>query len=129
MGWARWLFLGDLGQQLDLSDRAAEISRLEERLRSARNRDAAISEELQRLTVESKELKLYVATIFRVLLDKRLVSPQELEKALREIDLADGVEDGQLKSTVSIQNGYFRLAPDSAKDLEALLADGGAAAA
>ena len=39
------------------------------------------------------------------------------------------VEDGQLKSTVSIQNGYFRLAPDSAKDLEALLADGGAAAA
>lgn len=100
MGWARWLFLGDLGQQLDLSDRAAEISRLEERLRSARNRDAAISEELQRLTVESKELKLYVATIFRVLLDKRLVSPQELEKALREIDLADGVEDGQLKGPV-----------------------------
>lgn len=100
MGWARWLFLGDLGQQLDLSDRAAEISRLEERLRSARNRDAAISEELQRLTVESKELKLYVATIFRVLLDKRLVSPQELEEALREIDLADGVEDGQLKGPV-----------------------------
>ena len=100
MGWARWLFLGDLGQQLDLSDRAAEISRLEERLRSARNRDAAISEELQRLTVENNELKLYVATIFRVLLDKRLVSPQELEMALREIDLADGVEDGQLKGPV-----------------------------
>ena len=69
-------------------------------MRSARNRDAAISEELQRLTVENNELKLYVATIFRVLLDKRLVSPQELEKALREIDLADGVEDGQLKGPV-----------------------------
>jgi hypothetical protein len=39
------------------------------------------------------------------------------------------VEDGQLKSTVSIQNGYFRLTPESAKDMETLLADGGAAAA
>jgi hypothetical protein len=92
--------LGDLGQQLDLSDRAAEISRLEERLRSARNRDAAVNEEIQRLTVENNELKLYVATIFRVLLDKRLASPQELEAALRQVDLADGVEDGQLKGPV-----------------------------
>ena len=39
------------------------------------------------------------------------------------------VEDGKLKSTVSIQNGYFRLAPHSADDLEGLLVDGGVAAA
>jgi hypothetical protein len=39
------------------------------------------------------------------------------------------VEDGKLRSTVSIQNGYFRLAPDSANDLESLLADDGVAAA
>lgn len=39
------------------------------------------------------------------------------------------VEDGKLTSTVSIQNGYFRLAPDSANDLESLLADGSDAAA
>jgi hypothetical protein len=39
------------------------------------------------------------------------------------------VEDGKLKSTVSIQNGYFRLTPDSATDMESLLADGAEAAA
>jgi len=34
----------------------------------------------------------------------------------------------ELKSTVSIQNGYFRLTPDSANDLASLLADGAEAA-
>jgi len=95
MGWGRWLLLGDLGQQLDLNDRAAQIQRLEERLRTARNRDAAVTDELRRLTTENGQIKLYLATIFRLLLEKNLVDRRELEEVIQAVDLEDGTADGQ----------------------------------
>ncbi len=95
MGWGRWLLLGDLGQQLDLSDRAAQIQQLEERLRTARNRDAAITDELRRLTAENGQIKLYLAAAFRLLLDKNLVERRELEEVIQAIDLEDGAADGR----------------------------------
>ncbi|MEX2111850.1 MAG: hypothetical protein WD845_01610 [Pirellulales bacterium] len=95
MGWGRWLLLGDLGQQLDLHDREAQIAQLEERMRTGRNRDAAITEEVRRLTLENNELKLYLAATFRLLLEKKLIDRQELESVVRDIDLADGAADGR----------------------------------
>lgn len=97
MGWGRYFLLGDLGQQLDLNERADEIARLESRLQATRSRDSAVADELRRLTVENGQLKLYVAAIYRLLLDKRLVTTEELESVVSAIDREDGTEDGQLK--------------------------------
>ncbi|MGD9720089.1 MAG: hypothetical protein AB7O59_02605 [Pirellulales bacterium] len=95
MGWAGWIF--EEGAKPSLPDRAEQLALLEERLRAARNRDAAVTEELHRLTAENNELKLYVTAIFRLLLDKRLVHTDELDRVIRQIDLEDGVEDHQLR--------------------------------
>jgi hypothetical protein len=95
MGWGRWMLLGDAGQQLDLSDQHVRIQQLEERLRTARNRDAAITDELRRLTVENGQIKLYLAAVFRLLLEKNLVDRRELEEVIQAIDQEDGAVDGR----------------------------------
>jgi len=100
MSWVRWLLHDDPEKRPDLRDRKAQIAQLEQRMRTARNRDTAIVDELRRLTVENNELKLYVAAIFRLLLDKRYIMPCELDEVIREIDLEDGVVDGQLTRPV-----------------------------
>ncbi len=97
MGWGRYFLLGDFGQQLDLNERAEEIARLEQRLQATRSRDSAVADELRRLTLENGQLKLYVASIYRLLVDKRLVTKEELEAVISAIDRQDGEEDGQLK--------------------------------
>ncbi len=100
MGWGRWLMLGELGQKFDLHDRGAQILQLEERLRTARNRDAAITDEVRRLTLENNELKLYLAATFRLLLEKKLIDRLELESVVRDIDLADGLADGRHSGSI-----------------------------
>lgn len=97
MGWARWLFLGDLGQQLDLADRETEIRRLQFHLKQTVDNHRSAAEELERLAAENGELKLYVAAILRVLLDKQVITRPELAALIKVVDREDGVEDGQRK--------------------------------
>jgi hypothetical protein len=58
-------------------------------------KQVTVTDELRRLTVENNELKLYIATIFRLLLDKDIVTLAELEALASAIDREDGVEDGR----------------------------------
>jgi len=97
MGWARWLFLGDLGQQLDLADRETEIRRLQFHLKQTTDNHMSAAQELERLAAENGELKLYVASILRVLLDKQVITQPELAALIKVVDREDGVEDGQRK--------------------------------
>lgn len=95
MGWGHWLLLDDVGHQHDLAETIAEIDILRQRLHKAAMKQVTVTDELRRLTVENNELKLYIATIFRLLLDKDIVTLAELEALVSAIDREDGVEDGR----------------------------------
>lgn len=92
MGWGRMLLLGDFGQQMDLEDQRRDIERLKRRLQ-AQPTYAVEPAELPRLTAEVNELKLYIATIFRALVSKNIVTHDELRELIEAVDLEDGKVD------------------------------------
>ncbi len=100
MGWGRWLLLDDVSRQHNLSETVGELKILQQRLNKTALGQASVTDELCRLTAENNQLKLYVATIFRLLLDKQLVSFEELETLVDTIDREDGVEDGGYRGEV-----------------------------
>jgi hypothetical protein len=91
MGLVRWLLLGDLRQQMDLRDHRREIEALRQRADSTSEIGNA---QIDRLTAETKELQLYIAVIFRLLIAKKLVSPSELHDLIEMVDAEDGKSDG-----------------------------------
>jgi hypothetical protein len=100
MGWGHWLLLDDVGHQHDLSETIAEIDSLQQRLNKTAMGQRSVAEELRRLTLENNELKLYVSALFRLLLDKQIVTLGELETLVSAIDREDGAEDGRRKGPV-----------------------------
>ena len=100
MGWGHWLLLDDVGRQHDVTETIGEIGIMQQRLNKTAANQASVTDELRRLTVENNELKLYVATVFRLLLDKELVTFDELTALVNAIDREDGVEDGRHRGPV-----------------------------
>jgi hypothetical protein len=100
MGWGHWLLLDDVGHQHNLAETIAEIDILEQRLNKTAVGQATVAEELRRLAVENNQLKLYITTLFRLLLDKGVVTLEELETLVTAIDREDGVEDGRRQGPV-----------------------------
>jgi hypothetical protein len=93
MGWGRYLLLGDLGQQMDLADHETEIENLKVQLRSKQVASSSVEERLETLQRESDELKLYLATIIRLLVAKKLATVDEIKTVVAAVDREDGVED------------------------------------
>ncbi len=92
MGWGRMLLFGNLGQQLDIEDQRRDIDRLKRQLES-KSAYSVEPADLQRLTAEINELKLYIATIFRTLVSKKIVTHDELRDLIEAVDLEDGKAD------------------------------------
>ena len=89
MGWLRTLFLGDIGNRLDIADTERDISRLRGSLRSKRRKDASQDAAIQRLEHENDQLKLCVGSLVRLLVAKGHVSEQEL------VAIVDGIDDDE----------------------------------
>jgi hypothetical protein len=95
MGWGRYFLLGDLGQQLDLSDQREEIDRLRQEMLRSRSAGSGSTDELRRLHAENDELRLYLAAVIRVLISKRVVTQAEIRQIVDAIDAEDGTADGK----------------------------------
>jgi hypothetical protein len=95
MGWARYLLLGDLGQQLDLADQKSELEHLREELRRSRGVSAAGPDEITRLQAENDELRLYLAALVRLLTTKGIVRSEEIRQVVDILDAQDGARDGR----------------------------------
>jgi Tfp pilus assembly protein PilO len=93
MGWGRFLLLGDLGQQLDLSDQRREMRDLRAELRRTQ-RSQADATTLAELRAENDELRLYLTALMRLLATKGVVTREELEQIVEAIDAEDGESDG-----------------------------------
>lgn len=100
MGWGRYFLLGDIGQQLDLSDQRKEIDEMRQELQQHRftsRHDAGDLESLQR---ENDELRLYLTAIVRLLISKGVISREEMRKVINAVDAEDGTQDGRFKGNV-----------------------------
>ena len=100
MGWGRYLLLGDLGQQLDLSDQKRELEDLREELRRSRGSSRGSGGDLAALQAENDELRLYVAAITRLLISKGIVSREEMRRIVDALDAQDGKRDGKYKGSL-----------------------------
>jgi multidrug resistance efflux pump len=99
MGWGRFLLLGNLGQQLDLSEQRREVDDLRDELRRMRRSDANATT-LAELRAENDELRLYLTALMRLLAAKGVVTREELEQIVAAIDAEDGERDGGRRGPV-----------------------------
>lgn len=100
MGWLRYFFLGDLGQQLDLADQKEEIDALRRQLQSRPSGDRSANQRLESLQRENDELKLYLAAVLRLLISKRVATADEIRDLVNLLDREDGTEDGRYDGNV-----------------------------
>lgn len=83
MGWMRTLFLGAIGQNL-------EIEELRERLDQMRDAKTPVAGTLKKhieaLQVETHELKLRLAAVIKLLMAKNLLTAQEVASMIAALE-------------------------------------------
>ena len=80
MGWGRTLFLGDIGNRLDIADAERDIRSLKRELDAATRGRRTQDELVTALSAENAELKLYLASIVRLLVQRGTLSREEIEE-------------------------------------------------
>ncbi len=78
MGWGRTLLLGDIGNRLDIADTEEDIRALRRRVSAKARTDRAQDERLDALEQENEQLKLYLASLIRLLVSKGNLTRDEL---------------------------------------------------
>lgn len=86
MGWGRMLLLGNLGQQLDIGDLNGEIAGMQNAFADNQEMDREQGRSIERLERENQELKLYLATLLRLLVSKGALNAEEVEVIVRAIE-------------------------------------------
>ena len=74
--------LGDIGNRLDIEDTERDIAHLKREIAGTFHKDTSQDRQIDALMVENAELKLYLASVIRLLTSKGTISTAEL-KALR----------------------------------------------
>jgi hypothetical protein len=86
MGWGRMMLLGNVGQQLDISDLSGAISQMQASLAQKQGVDLRQERSIADLRKENHELKLYLATLMRLLVAKGVIQQEEVDTAVRAIE-------------------------------------------
>jgi len=99
MGWGRTLLLGDIGNRLDIDDVEQTVAQLRFELNTRRrvqqDVDLRQDERLVRLEADCAEMKLYLATLVRLLIGKGTIDREEFTRFVEIIDRSDGAADGR----------------------------------
>ncbi len=86
MGWGRMLLMGNVGQQLDIGDLETAITEMQGVVLENQKVDLTQARSLAELKHENRELKLYLATLIRLLVAKGVLKPEEVETVVRAIE-------------------------------------------
>ena len=100
MGWGRTLLLGDIGNRLDIADTEKEIENVRIKLANLRLTDTIQDQTIKELIVEHAQMKLYLASLIRILLKKGSITQDELEAIVDSIDAEDGEVDGMYQGDI-----------------------------
>ena len=86
MGWGRMLFLGNVGQQLDIGDVENAVNEMQSAFLENQQVDLKQQRSIAELQRENQELKLYLATVVRLLVSKGVLKPEEVEATVNAIE-------------------------------------------
>ena len=100
MGWGRTLFLGDIGNRMDIEDTERDIRQLKHKIASEQYNKASQDQIIKQLVAENAQTKLYLASIVRLMLSKGNITKQELEIMVDAIDAEDGKSDGMFNGNI-----------------------------
>ncbi|MEE2907370.1 MAG: hypothetical protein VX527_05995 [Planctomycetota bacterium] len=86
MGWGRTLLLGDVGNRLDIADTERDIKYLHQKITNKSKVDQQQEVRLTELEIENDQIKLYLASLIRLLVSKGTLSQDELHAFVDIID-------------------------------------------
>ena len=79
MGWLRTIFLGDIGNRLDIADTERAIDALRRDLKESKRTDRSQDEQLEFLDRENYELKLAFGALTQLLVRQKILSREDVE--------------------------------------------------
>ncbi len=80
------LFLGNVGQQLDIGDIESSIGEMQSAFLENQQVDLKQQRSIAELQRENQELKLYLATVVRLLVSKGVLKQEEVEATVNAIE-------------------------------------------
>ena len=86
MGWGRMMLLGNVGQQLDIQDLENAISQMQADVAQAQELERTEEQSIDQLRTENHELKLYLATLVKLLVAKGVIRQEEVDAAVQAIE-------------------------------------------
>ena len=86
MGWGRMMLLGNVGQQLDIDDLGKAVEDMRTAYAQTRNLDQEQEKSIEDLRSENHELKLYLATLLRLLVAKGVIRQEEVDATVQAIE-------------------------------------------
>ena len=96
MGWGRTLFLGDIGNRLDIEDTEQDIASLKREIAGSFHKDMSQDKKIETLVAENAELKLYLASVIRLLTSNGTISTDELRSMVDMLDTENGSSEGEV---------------------------------
>jgi len=86
MGWGRMLLMGNVGQQLDIGDLEGAVTEMQSAVLENQQTDLGQAKNIAELQRENREMKVYLATLIRLLVAKGVLKPEEVETTVRAIE-------------------------------------------
>jgi hypothetical protein len=86
MGWGRMMFLGNVGQQLDIGDLETTVTEMQNAVLDNQRTDLDQAKNIATLQRENRDLKLYLATLIRLLVAKGIIKAKEIETVVRAVE-------------------------------------------
>ena len=86
MGWGRMMLLGNVGQQLDIHDVETAVAQLQSIAQQTQNLDSRQERDINVLRRENHELKLYLATLVKLLVAKGVIRQEEVDAAVNAVE-------------------------------------------
>jgi len=86
MGWGRMMLLGNVGQQLDIGDLEGTVEQMRGDLVQKDQVDREQELDIERLKRENHDLKLYLATLIRLLVSKGALKQEEVDMIVSAIE-------------------------------------------
>jgi hypothetical protein len=86
MGWGRMMLLGNVGQQLDIGDLENVVEQMRGDIAQKGQVDREQGFDIEQLKRENHDLKLYLATLIRLLVSKGVLKQEEVDATVAAIE-------------------------------------------
>jgi hypothetical protein len=86
MGWGRMMLLGNVGQQLDIGDLEGTVEQMRGDMAQKGQVDREQGFDIEQLKRENHDLKLYLATLIRLLVSKGVLKQEEVDATVSAIE-------------------------------------------